>query len=366
MISRRLILTGSAGALAGMVCVSCGLQRAAARTGKPQDRRIVKVGGERVRTIDMHCHCAVREVLPLVEGTKLEKPLRFQLNGQLVGPPLADRLADMDDQGVDMQVMSINPFWFGAERDLARRVVDLQNEKLSQMCAARPDRIAAFGTVALQFPELAAQQLEVSMRAGLRGACIGGSVEGEEISGRRFDPFWAKAEELQALIFLHPQLNSADLTGVTKRVQGPGGFFNVIGAPLETTFALAHLIFDGTLDRFPKLRICGAHGGGFLPSYAPRMDHGCFVFPASCKGLKLDKKPTEYPRQLYYDSIVFTPEGLRHVAAQCGASQIMMGTDYAVPWVADPAGLILSTPELTDHERLAILGGTAASLLHLD
>jgi aminocarboxymuconate-semialdehyde decarboxylase len=302
------------------------------------------------RTVDVHCHCAVRDALPIVQETALEKPLLFQLNGALVGPPIPDRLSDMDGQGIDMQVMSINPFWFGAEQDLVGRVVDVQNRKMAEMCAMRPDRLAAFASVAMQFPDLAAQQLDEAMRMGLRGAAIGGSVEGEELSSRRFDPFWAKAEALQAVIFIHPQVNSQDLTGVTKRVRGPGALFNVIGAPLETTFALAHLIFDGTFNRFPRLKICAAHGGGFLPSYAARMDHGCFVFSDRCTGPALEKTPSEYLTQLYYDSIVFTPEGLRHLAAQCGSGQIMIGTDYAVPWVKDPVSLILSTPDLTSAD----------------
>jgi aminocarboxymuconate-semialdehyde decarboxylase len=139
----------------------------------------------------------------------------------------------------------------------------------------------------------------------------------------------------------------------------------VIGNPLETTIALSHLIFDGTLDRFPNLKICTAHGGGYLPSYAARMDHGCSVFPNQCRGPTLKKQPSEYLKQLYFDSIVFTPEGLRHLVAECGASEVVIGTDCAVPWVNDPVDLILDTPTLSDADRIAILGGTAAKLLRM-
>jgi predicted TIM-barrel fold metal-dependent hydrolase len=184
------------------------------------------------------------------------------------------------------------------------------------------------------------------------------------LSSRRLDPFWAKAQALQALIFIHPQ-TAPESTGVAKRVAGSGALGNVIGNPLETTIALSHLIFDGTLDRFPDLKICAAHGGGYLPSYAARMDHGCSVFPNQCKGPTLKKQPSEYLKQLYFDSIVFTPEGLRHLVAECGASQVVIGTDYAVPWVNDPVDLILDTPTLSDVDRIAILGGTAAKLLRL-
>ena len=165
-----------------------------------------------------------------------------------------------------MEALSINPFWYAAERDLARRIIQLQNEKLAALCAAYPDRFVAFATVALQHPDLAAQQLEDGKKLGLRGAAIGGNVNGEEISSPRLDPFWAKAEELGAPIFIHPQ----GIPELQKRFQGNGYLSNVIGNPLETTIALSHLIFDGTLDRFPGLKICAAHGGGYLPSYSAR------------------------------------------------------------------------------------------------
>ena len=363
MPNRREFFRHAAAASAGVFCVACGLQRAAGQgTGK---RREVTVGGKRVRTVDMHCHCAVPEVLDLVKGTEMERAVRGQLDGRHGFPVGAERLADMDADGIDLQVMSINAYWYGAPRDLARRIIDVQNEKLALLTKANPERFAAYASVALQYPELAAEQLEHAMKQlGLRGAAIGGSVEGEELSAPKFSPFWAKAEELQAVIFIHPQ-NSADATGLRKRVQGSGALANVIGNPLETSIALAHLIFEGVLDRFPQLKTVAAHGGGYLPSYAARMDHGCSVFPAQCKGPALKNKPSEYLKQLYFDSIVFTPEALRHLVAECGASQIVIGTDYAVPWVKGPVDHVLATPGLSDDDRIAILGGNAAKLLRL-
>jgi aminocarboxymuconate-semialdehyde decarboxylase len=242
-----------------------------------------------------------------------------------------ERIQAMDEQGIDIEALSINPiFWSKAEPDLAGDVVKLQNEKLAEICAAQPDRFVGLASVALQHPDLAAEQLEDAIkRLGLRGALIGGSVNGEELSDTKFHPFWAKAEELGALIFIHPQ-GTAELTA-SGRLKGNGVLDNVIGNPLETTIALSHLIFEGTLDAYPGLKICAAHAGGYLPSYAARSDQGCLTFPQRCtKTLK--KKPSEYLRQLYYDSMVFTPEGLRHLAAEVGASQIVMGTDYPFPW----------------------------------
>lgn len=313
------------------------------------------VGGRRVRTVDVHAHCIVPEALALMGN-------RGNAQQDLILRP--DRLRIMDEQGIDVEALSINPFWYAAERDLAAKIISIQNEKLAGLCAEHPDRFVAFASVALQHPDLAAEQLEEGMKKfGLRGAAIGGNVNGEEISVPRFNPFWAKAEELGALIFIHPQgLSVPDLQ---KRLQGNGFLSNVIGNPLETTIALSHLIFDGTLDRFPGLKICGAHGGGYLPSYPDRSDHGCLAFPGNCTKGALKKQPTEYLRQLYFDSLVFTPEALRHLVAECGASQIMIGTDYPFPWTTTAVDHILGTPGLSDTDRRAILGETAARLLRI-
>lgn len=176
----------------------------------------------------------------------------------------------------------------------------------------------------------------------------GGSVNGEELADPKFHPFWAKSEELGVLVFMHPQ----GVPDLDHRLQGNGLLTNVIGNPLETTIALSHLIFEGTLDRFPNIKLCAAHGGGYLPSYAARSDHGCLTFPDRCTDT-LNKRPSEYLRDLYFDTIVFTAEALRHLVAECGASQLVMGTDYPYPWVSDAVGHILDTPSLSDAERAA-------------
>ena len=365
MLRRHGLLHRAFGIFADVICVHCSATAAFAQSAPAPARRDVRIDGRRITTVDVHAHCAVPAVLDLVGGTPMERAARQQLEGRLGFPVEAARVADMNHDGIDVEVLSINAFWYGADRDLARRLFDLQSVKLADMCRFAPERFLGYAPVSLQFPELAAEQLEHSMtQLGLVGAAIGGSVEGEEIAAPRFYPFWKKAEELQALVFIHPQ-TAAQSTGIAKRVQGSGALGNVIGNPLETSLALAHLIFEGTLDRFPKLKICAAHGGGFLPSYAARMDHGCSVFPNQCKGPALKKKPSDYLKQLYFDSLVFTGEALRHLVAEHGASQIMIGTDYAVPWVKDPVDHVLNTPGLSNPERIAILGGNAARLMKL-
>jgi aminocarboxymuconate-semialdehyde decarboxylase len=274
-----------------------------------------------------------------------------------------ERLRAMDEQGIDVQVLSINPFWYRKERDVAVEIVKIHNEKLAELCASRPDRFAAFASLSLQDPDLAVRQLDDAVkRLGLRGAAVGASVAGDEFSDAKFHPVWAKAEELGAVVFIHPQSTPE----LAKRFKGNGWLSNVIGNPLDTTIALQHLIFEGTLDRFPGLKICAAHGGGYLGSYAPRSDHSCFVSPTNCDAnIKLKKEPSEYLKQLYFDSIVFTPEGLRHLVAQVGASQVVMGTDHPIPWEDHPVQLVLRTTSLSDKERVAILGGNAEKLLRL-
>ena len=272
-----------------------------------------------------------------------------------------DRLQKMDAQGIDVEAISINPTWYAADREAARKLVKFQNEKLAEFCAAHADRFVGFATAALQHPDLAAEQLEEGVKKmGLRGGSIGASVNGEELASPKFDPFWAKAEELGVVLFMHPQ----GAPELRSRLQGNGVLTNVIGNPLDTTIALSHLIFEGTFDRFPGLKICAAHGGGYLPSYVDRSDHGCVTFPEQCSKT-LKKHPSEYLRQLYIDSLVFTSEALRHLIAECGVSQIMMGTDYPFPWTTTSVDHILNTPGLSDSEKAAILGDNAVRLLKI-
>ena len=354
MSNRREFLKNAGGAAAGVVFTGCSLLNAAQQSDAPRRRQVV-VGGQRVKTIDVHAHCAVPAAAKL---------LNRDVSGQ--DTPLEQRLKAMDAQGIDMEALSINPFWYEADRDVATQLIKMQNEGLAELCSAHPDRFVAFASVALQFPDLAAQQLEEGVKKlGLRGAAIAGHVNGDELSNRKFDPFWAKAEELGVLIFMHP-LQFGNPTGIPeldRRFAGNGRLNNVIGNPLETTIFFSHLIFDGTLDRYPGLKICGAHGGGYLASYVDRSDHGCSLGPG-CSPIK--KRPSEYFReQLYVDSLVFTPEALRHLVAVCDASHIMIGTDFPFPWTTTPVDHVLSTPGLSDADKRAILGGNAAKLLRI-
>lgn len=343
-------------------CSCCLLDQAHAQQAGPA-KLPVAVAGRKVKTIDIHAHCHFREAGALLgaDAAAVQLP---PVNGAAEAFIEIDkRLAAMDSQAVDMEVLSINPFWYGRERDLAGQIVKVQNEKLAELCASKPDRFAAFASLTLQAPDLAVTELETAVKKqGLKGAAIGGMVNGIEFSDPRFHPVWAKAEELGVPLFIHPQ----GVAELSKRLSGNGWLGNTIGNPLETTIALSHLIFEGTLDKFPGLKVIAAHGGGFLPSYADRSDHACMVGPKGCNpDIKLKKKPTEYLKQLYFDSLIFSPEAIRHLAAQVGASQIVLGSDYPYPWALKPVDHIFASTSLSDDEKIAILGTTASKLLNI-
>ena len=357
MTTRREILEGAA---AGIVFCSCAMLDVA-RAQQTAGRRLpVMVKGKRIKTIDVHSHCLFHESLDLM-GDAAPRLIPQTKGAQEHFIVIEERLKGMDAMAIDMEVLSINPFWYGTERELADRIVAINNQKLAELCAARPDRFAAFASLALQYPDLAVQQLETAVRKqGLRGAAIGASVQGVDFSDPKFHPVWAKAEELGCVLFIHPQ-STPDLA---KRFKGNGWLANTIGNPLDTTIALQHLIFEGVLDKYPGLKIVAAHGGGYLGSYAPRSDHACFVSPQNCNpDIKLKKQPTEYLNQLYFDALVFTPEALRHLVAQVGASQIVLGTDHPIPWEQHPVDHIFATTTLSDAQKAAILGVNAARLL---
>ena len=379
MPTRREFLKNATGTAAGIFFAGCSCgdssfgfarnpgQAAGASTGNRKRREVI-VGGRRTAVVDIHAHARVPEAWDLVkdrivrEGRAGDVTLANPDNLANIHNDVEKHLADLDEMGIDLQALSINPFWYWADEDLARKIVQIQNEKLAELCAAHPKRFAGLGSVALQHPSLAVEQMEDGVKnLGMRGFAIGGSVNGDDLSAPKFHPFWAKAEELQTLIFIHPQ--SAGTPIDEKRLKGNGFLDNVVGHPLETTLALSHLIQDGTLDLFPRLKICAAHGGGYLPSYSGRNDQCLIAFPNLCKPLK--KPPTEYLKQLYFDSVLFTPEDMRHLIAVVGASQVVVGTDYPTLWNRTPVDRILAVPGLKDEERISIFGNTAARLLKM-
>jgi aminocarboxymuconate-semialdehyde decarboxylase len=359
MPNRRAFLKTVTGGSAGLFFAGRSFADASAAFQAPAARREVAIAGRRIKVVDLHCHAVIPEVAEVVKGTPLASGARGG-GDNVLGPK---RLQLMDQQGVDVQALTINGYWwYAADRDLARRIVQVQNEGLAKWVAAHPDRFVALASVALQHPDLAAEQLEHAVKQlGLRGVSIGGHVNGEDLSSPKYDPFWAKAAELGALVFMHP--GGADNILREGALRGRGDLGNIIGNPLETTYFFTRLIFDGTLDRFPALRICGAHAGGYLPSYLGRMDADCDVRPnANCAN---KKHPREYfKRELLIDTMIFSEEGLRHLVAEMGVGQIVYGTDVPFNWPVT-VDLIVNATFLSNADKEAILGGNAMKLLRI-
>ncbi len=329
------------------------LQTAAAK------RREVFIGKRRVKVIDVHGHFVAPEELDVIKDPSLARNISNNQNGALLLGP--QRLRVMDEQGLDVQVLSHQGgWWYGLDRDLSRQLIKIQNEKLAAWCTAHPDRFAGLASVALQHPELAAEQLDEAVKKlGLKGVGIAGHAGGEVPSSPKFDPFWAKVQELGVLVFTHP--GGADNIIREGALRGRGDLGNIIGNPLETTFFLSRMIFDGALDRFPGVKICGAHAGGYLPSLIGRMDVACDVRDnANCAN---KKHPREYFKtQILVDSMIFSEEGLRHLVAEFGVSQIVYGTDIPYNWPVT-VDLILKASFLKDAEKEAILSGNLIKAL---
>jgi len=373
MGNRREFIKTVASATAGMLITGRGLMDAGAQAAQgrggrggqgqpaadtgPVVRREVRVGGKKVKVIDVHAHATFPEVADVVKGTALAR--NAQGGGRALGQ---DRINDLDRRGIDIQVLDINAFWwYAADRDLATKIVDVHDKGLAAWVNAHHDRFAALTSPALQFPDLAAQQLEHAVKdLGMVGAAIAGHVDGQPLSDAKFDPFWAKAQELDVMVFMHP--GGADNVIKEDGLKGRGDLGNIIGNPLETTVFLSHLIYDGTFDRFPNLKICGAHAGGYMPSYLGRTEVACDV--RANAGCVNKKKPSEYlKRQVFVDSMVFSPEAVRHLVAEMGPSQVVYGTDIPLVW-PDTVDAILGA-QMPDADKEAVLGGNLIKLLRL-
>lgn len=345
-----------AGAGAG-VFVACRCHSPALAADTPAEPRRVSLGGRRVPVCDFHAHCLIPAVAEVLRGSDLHPPLPALL------VVTQDRIAAMDRRGIDMQLLSVHRYWwYAAGRDLAARIVRVQDEGVAALCRAHPDRFVGLSSPALQFPDLAAEQLDYAVNTlGLRGASVGGQAGGEVPSSAKFDPFWARAEALGVPVFMHP--NEAPAIVREGALAGRGDLGNVIGDPLETTLFLSRLIFDGTLDRFPKLRVVAAHGGGYLPSYAGRTNVACEVRAAAhCANTR---QPVDYLQtRIHADTLVFSEEGLRHLVAEMGASQVVYGSDMPFNW-PDTVDIVLNQTTIGDSEKAAILGGNFQRLLKL-
>jgi aminocarboxymuconate-semialdehyde decarboxylase len=328
-------------------------------------------------TIDIHCHVTSVKAATMVEGNEavsrwfLEtqaNPRSQHVNRQnavrtrMQGTSAEQRIADMDLMGIDIQAISPAPrqTYYGADPDLGQATARTINDEIADIVGRHPDRFIGLGTIPLQVPELAIAELErLHKSLGMRGIEIMTHVAGDDLSDERFRKVFRRIEELGLLVFMHPD-GFTDARRFTEHY-----FANVIGNPLDTTVALHHLIFGGVLEDCPGLKLVAAHGGGYLPAYAGRIDHAASARPDT--GEKLKEMPGMYLRRLYFDSLVYTHAQLEYLVAQFGADHILVGTDYPADMgETDPVGFIEGTPGIDDATRRAILGGNAARLLGIE
>jgi aminocarboxymuconate-semialdehyde decarboxylase len=274
---------------------------------------------------------------------------------------VTERLQDMDRMGVDIQAICPAPyqFFYWTEADYGAELAREVNEGIAQIAADRPDRFVGMGSVPLQDSQLAIRELNHCVKnLGMRGIEICTNVNGKNLTdpSLKLDKFFARAEELGVVIFMHP-------LGYTQADRLTHHYFNnVIGNPLDSTVAVSHLIFDGVMQRYPKLKFVVAHGGGFIAHYWARMDHAWRARP-DCRTV-IKNPPSSYLEKFYFDSITFDPEMLKRLIERFGADHVVLGTDYPYDMgEEDPLGLIAQVKKLSRADRQLIEGGNAARLL---
>lgn len=328
-------------------------------------------------TVDVHAHVLLPEIDELVGGlpglagaraldARRNGPAAMAVNGPMIGERIARltdpavRLAAMDTQGVDVQVVSPSPshYHYWADERTAEKVYRLANEATAAHCATAPDRLKGLGLVPLQHPARAVEALEHALECGLSGVQISSHAPGRELSDPAYEPFWSRAEETGALLFLHP-------FGCTLDERLDQWYLsNTVGQPTENAVALSHLIFSGVLDRHPGLTIVAAHGGGYLPTHIGRSDHAWTA--RSDAGAGCAHLPSSYLKRLYFDSLVHDPAVLRELVRAAGADRVLLGSDFPFDMgSADPVGA-LRAARLADADFHAVRGGNAAALLRKD
>jgi aminocarboxymuconate-semialdehyde decarboxylase len=322
--------------------------------------------------IDIHSHYLPQEFVDLLAAgeSKCQAKLVEKEGGRWVSHvqgytyPLQagfsnpeERIKDMDRAGLDLAVLSVAPplFYYWADKDFAARIARLVNRSISEQVKAYPHKFMGMGSVPMQDPALAVDELHYCVEElGFKAVQIGSNVEGEQYDEPRFLPFFKACEKLQVFVVLHPYY-----------VGAKGSFnkyylTNLIGNPLDSLMAIASLIFGGVMEECPSLKICLAHGGGFLPYQFGRLEHGYHVRPEP-KARNVGP-PSHYLPRIYYDSILFSAKALQFLVNFSGASQVLMGTDYPFDMgEADPVGLVTGCG-ITSSDAAMVLGGNAMKL----
>jgi aminocarboxymuconate-semialdehyde decarboxylase len=326
-----------------------------------------------IQRIDIHAHVLEESTMKLLGGLSPLVAPKLEWVGNTTtlvihefryplfprgGWDLEHRIADMERTGVHRQVLSVPPFTFFYDQDpsLTMETCQIQNNRIAEILKEHEGRFFGFAAVPLQAPERAVEELERGISLGLHGAEICTNVAGRNLDEPELDVFWSKASSLNVPILLHPH-NVAAMDRLGKYYLN-----NLIGNPLDTTIAIASLIFGGVLDRFPDLKLCFVHGGGYFPYQWGRLEHGYHVRtePHANSG----KPPREYLDRFCFDTITHSLGALEYLVKVFGSSRVLLGTDYPFDMgLADPLPVVQSLTSITEAEKAAILGGNAARLL---
>lgn len=286
-----------------------------------------------------------------------EQGFRYPLLDEFVSPE--HKLEAMDRKGIEVSVLSSPPtlFYYEKPAKTGTETCRLINDGIAEFASTHPDRFRGMGLVPLQDAEAAASELErIVAEHGFRSVEIGTSMEGAQLSEARFRPFFKRAEELGVLVFAHPYYVGAK--------QGLEDYYltNLLGNPWDSTILISNLLFGGTLEEFPDLKLCVAHGGGFAPYQIGRLQHGHSVREEPRKNT--ETPPLELLHRLTFDTLVFNPLALRYLLDLVGPDNVLLGSDAPFDMGDEaPLSLIDSVPDLTSSERERVLSGTALSLL---
>jgi aminocarboxymuconate-semialdehyde decarboxylase len=344
----------------------------------PTTQKIVKNSKGKHLIVDIHCHYLNPEVnaktahlnAPSYDPTVIyANDITNQTNilqmktraPKLMG--IEERLQDMDKMGVDIQAVAPAPYhyFYFTDPELGASLARDVNHGIANVVASHPDRFVGLGSVPLQNPKMAVKELEYCVKKlGLKGVEICTNVNGKNLTDPSLglEKFFAKANELGIVVFMHP-------LGFTQGERLSNHYFNnVIGNPLETTIAVSHLIFDGVIARYPKIKFLAAHGGGFLAHYWARMDHA-WGARKDCRTV-IKKKPSSYLEKIYFDTITHDPEMLGNLVNRFGANHVMLGTDYPYDMADDhPLKTIRAVKGLSTSDRQLIEGGNAFKLMKI-
>lgn len=325
--------------------------------------------------VDIHAHILLIEVFKKLEKEckpYLPKIINNQKERILVVEKLRykpvfeqlyniqKRIQDMEKMRVDVQILSVTPFtfYYSTEPKIGLKLAQLQNDALAALTEKFSDRFVGIATLPLQDVSAAVEELRrVVSELGMKGIEIGSNINGKNLDSPELYPFYEEAQKFDIPIFVHP----VNVIG-EERMQ-KYYLSNLIGNPSETSLAIASLVFGGVLEKFPKLKFCFAHGGGFIPYQWGRLERG-YKVRGETKTV-ISKPPSEYLSLIYFDTVLHSNSALNYLTKTFGSEKVLLGSDYPFDMGdPDPVSLVVGL-ELSDEEKEKILGKNATKLFKL-